>query len=256
VQRWILVLLEQVALVALLARKLHRSHMKGDDVVSAFRYLREPYEKRFYWWEIVAIGRRTLIVALIAFLATNRRTQFVTVIFACIFALLVQLHASPFRERSSNALEAAVITYHLALAALLTVADQPYGVSTAAALGAVVFIPSLLLLLFVAVKAARRLSKRSAADNESPPPQSLGSMSTFSLASLLSASRAPPRFAKGSAPDSRGGDASVHSGMEMGPIELAASSSVDERVSPPPPEPSGSAAAGAAATSDSPPVER
>jgi hypothetical protein len=56
VQRWILVLLEQVALVALLARKLHRSHMKGDDVVSAFRYLREPYEKRFYWWEIVASG--------------------------------------------------------------------------------------------------------------------------------------------------------------------------------------------------------
>jgi hypothetical protein len=45
----IVVLIELAALSALLARKLHRSHKKPDEVDSAFKYLREPYQRRFYW---------------------------------------------------------------------------------------------------------------------------------------------------------------------------------------------------------------
>jgi hypothetical protein len=149
----IVVLIELAALSALLARKLHRWHKKPDEVDSAFKYLREPYQRRFYWWELVVLARRTVLVALIVFLATSRRVQLLAVIFATMVALLVHHELNPYRAASdsgqrlsANYLELSVLSFHVCLAAVLMVLEQPYSKGTAAALATFVLVPTDLLI--------------------------------------------------------------------------------------------------------------
>lgn len=91
-------------------------------------YLREPYEKRFYWWEIAILARRTVRVALIVFLATSRRAQLLAVILATFAALLV--HRELGAVVSANYMELAVLSVHVALATVLGVLEQPYSDAT------------------------------------------------------------------------------------------------------------------------------
>jgi hypothetical protein len=142
--------------------------MKGDAAESAFRPLRDPYEKRFYWWEVVALLRRTLLVALIVFLADSRRVQLIAVGLECLLALLVHRELMPYRPPAArgdvnvNYVELAVLSFHLGLAVLLFGFEQPFSEQTATFLAVLVLIPSLALLTLVAVKAMRRLRSATA----------------------------------------------------------------------------------------------
>jgi hypothetical protein len=157
--------------------------------------MREPYEKRFYWWELVALARRTLLVALIVFLATSRPVQLLAVVLATMAALFVHRELMPYREShsaksliSANYLELAVLGFHLFLASTLTVLEQPYGDGTASALTALVLIPSLALLSVVARKAWHR-HHRASSSADCSQRSSIDSMLSVASASV------PQRFA-------------------------------------------------------------
>jgi hypothetical protein len=181
-----LALAELAALTAWVGWKLRRSQRKASGTVSAFSLLREPYKPAFYWWELVGLARRTLIVAIVVFMAGDRAAQLLGVTLACLAALLLHNNALPYKEEAPpfaqssdscgermarvlapNRLELAVLCYHLVLAAALNLAARPYGPSTSSALAAAVFIPALLMMAAVALRVLRRLRAAGASDKAS-----------------------------------------------------------------------------------------
>jgi hypothetical protein len=161
-----------------------------------FSVLSAPYKDTRFLWEVFSISRRTALVAASVFLVSDSAARLAMLALLNVSFLLMQIYGKPFRDRFVNYIETASLALLALLALLLSALSPPLTDAAARGLTAFVFVPALLLLLWVAFARMRavaaclgrvreHMSEWSAAD--------LRALSGLGLGRLVP--RAPPSLA-------------------------------------------------------------
>ena len=72
---------------------------------SAVAFLAQPYQSRFFWWELTVTVRRLMLALVVALVSYDSVLQPILVFFVLFFFLMIHLHCTPYRVGYLNAME-------------------------------------------------------------------------------------------------------------------------------------------------------
>ena len=135
---------------------------------SLFGYMNESYVNRFYFWELIVVYRRVVLVALSVFLFGDRISKFAAMTMANAMILVFHVRFAPFYSVSDNLWEFFSLSIITLLSLVLPMLSEPYSDGSQAVIGCFVFFPLAILVGQRALKRARaqKLEKKRIEEEE------------------------------------------------------------------------------------------
>ena len=90
------------ALLLFAARRSIVGEQRPTALSRSLNFVFSEYENRFFWWEVVEMFRRVLLVGLMSIVLEGSIVQLVIATLFCIFYLILQLQAKPFEHADDD----------------------------------------------------------------------------------------------------------------------------------------------------------
>ena len=104
---WLAIALYPIGLILAFGFLLFRArhairHDKPTALSASIAFLHREFEPHFYWWELVEMLRRLVLVGLFVLIERGSVTQLIYATVYCLVHLLVQLQAAPYKSLGNN----------------------------------------------------------------------------------------------------------------------------------------------------------
>lgn len=163
--------------------KLFSGHFKGKLSQADVRYgvLYEMYKPGFFFWKIIELLRRSVLIATFVFINKSAITRGLTLSGTCFIILVAQALAWPYRRKLENSLET-LSTFILSVIAIASIWHKKDSTGAAAAIiWILIFLTSFIIVVAFAVSTLRRrlvprmkwALKAMRKKGTQPPPSSL-----------------------------------------------------------------------------------
>lgn len=120
--------------------------------LSRFGILFDSYKPKFYFWEVVVLARRSLLISFTAAIGNTRRNEmFLGMTLANIFIFTTHVYVEPFDDPIINYGESISLIFLTCLTSILSVAPQPFSTSFIVPISIFVYGPCLGFMLWFIV---------------------------------------------------------------------------------------------------------
>lgn len=152
-------LVAPAVLFAILYSSVRSGRFKEPHFESLFGILYRVYKEPFYFWQIFALTRRTVLVAAVVFLAKLRGTRFALLSALNLVFLLLQVRFAPFVSKMENLFEVVSLVLLCGISFIMPSLDDPPTVRQQLLLFFLSFVPACAFLVWVVQRKGRRLHR-------------------------------------------------------------------------------------------------
>jgi hypothetical protein len=139
-----------------------------------FGVLYEQYTPRSFFWEVVVLLRRTILIVLQIFLTRAPQWKFMGFIVLCLLSLLTHVMVHPFQNPLDNKLEAYSLSLLVIVAAILTADSPPFVyLETEVILSVLILLPIAAFVVFFVLLRLRGRIRGSKVANDHPLPSTI-----------------------------------------------------------------------------------
>jgi len=148
-----------VALLGFLLSYQYRGRLFKKKSLSRYGILYEPYKQHRYWYELVVLLRRGLMILVTVVFINDQARQYVALSLTTLGSLMVHTALDPFGDGIENRMESASLAILTAVSTVLVSSTVPLASSTVIPLLCLLYIPGGLFVIFVLATRGRVVVK-------------------------------------------------------------------------------------------------